>query len=250
MRKVILTICLTLLAVVALLAGAFFGWVLPQIRANEQRSQIQFSCTSAKDPEDQLLKCRDMIERYPTLLAEGHFHRAWAYHGKREHDHAIAEVDKAIAANPNNSLYYSRRAIYHKDKGNIDQAISDYDQAIKLNPKDAGSYAMRGRLRAKRNPKEALADLDEAIRLDPNDLFNLTLSVQTHAEMRDWERVIADCSKIIALRPTADAYYMRGMALAEAKKYEQAKDDLRKALQIDQSHVRAREGLRKLGAEP
>ena len=57
----------------------------------------------------------------------------------KEFDKAYAAVDKAIAAEPNNSAYYYMKgALYASDSTkNVDDAIAMYKKSVELNPKNA-----------------------------------------------------------------------------------------------------------------
>ena len=53
---------------------------------------------------------------------------------------AIAEYDKAIKLNPNNSMAYYRQAIAYVKQHKYSQAISDYNHALEISPKNGKIY--------------------------------------------------------------------------------------------------------------
>jgi tetratricopeptide (TPR) repeat protein len=51
------------------------------------------------------------------------------------------DCSKAIQLNPNEAIYYARRAGGYCSVGKYGQAISDCSEAIRLNPNSAEAYA-------------------------------------------------------------------------------------------------------------
>jgi len=88
---------------------------------------------------------------------------------KGDLDGAIAEFDKAIKANPSNSLAYINRAYAKRLKKDPAGAIADYTKAIELDPKSADAYYNRGNVKAmdKKDVDGAIADYTRAIEADP-----------------------------------------------------------------------------------
>jgi tetratricopeptide (TPR) repeat protein len=68
--------------------------------------------------------------------------------GKGAYDRAIADLDQALALNPNMAVGYRTRAIAYAGKGDHARAIADYDAALKLDPDLAGAREGRDRAQA------------------------------------------------------------------------------------------------------
>ena len=64
--------------------------------------------------------------------------------GKREHDRAIEDFNKAIQLNPDHALAYANRGVAYYYKGDYDCAIEDFNKVIQLNPDYALAYNNRG----------------------------------------------------------------------------------------------------------
>jgi hypothetical protein len=57
----------------------------------------------------------------------------------------IADCNKAIALNPNDSSAYEKRGLSEEHMGDIASAIADFNKAIELNPDPiTGAYLYRG----------------------------------------------------------------------------------------------------------
>jgi tetratricopeptide (TPR) repeat protein len=83
-------------------------------------------------------------------------------------DEAMLAYTKAIALNPNSSLYGSRGWLYHL-QGLEGHAIRDLTKAVELNPDDAYAYGMRGRaFEAAGNRAFAVIDYRKAVKLNSN----------------------------------------------------------------------------------
>jgi tetratricopeptide (TPR) repeat protein len=83
---------------------------------------------------------------------------------------AMADFDKALKINPNDSNAYINRAYAKRLKKDPAGAIADYTRAIELDPKSADAYYNRGNVKAmdKKDFDGAIADYNHAIEADPN----------------------------------------------------------------------------------
>ncbi len=80
----------------------------------------------------------------------------------------MADYNKAIELDPQNSDAYNNRGIAKKDLNDYAGAIADYNKAIELDPQHSVVYNNRGL--AKNDLKDyagAIADYDKAIELFP-----------------------------------------------------------------------------------
>src|SRR5213075_724311 len=91
-------------------------------------------------------------------------------------DLALADFDRVIQLQPQQSSAYFGRGLCQIDQKKIDQGVSDLDQVIKLQmPADAAfaslAAVMKSRIEASRgNLDNAIANIDEAIKFDPAQL--------------------------------------------------------------------------------
>jgi lipoprotein NlpI len=94
--------------------------------------------------------------------------RGNAYHGKGDHDRAIADHSEAIRIEPKYGPAYNGRGNTYHSQGNYDRAIADYGEAVRLDPKFATGYSNRGVSYFRKGDYDrAIADFDGAIRLNP-----------------------------------------------------------------------------------
>lgn len=160
-------------------------------------------------------------------LAESHFEKAQKLAAKKNHDAAIAELDKAIALVPEFMAAYNQRALSKKSRGKLNEALVDFSKAIELEPRDAKLHFNRGLTYfAMRKWKEAGDDLGQAIRLDGSQaLFYYNRALVSLKQGRP-EPAQSDLSKAIELDPSsADAYFQRGLLREQAKDYSRALAD-------------------------
>jgi tetratricopeptide (TPR) repeat protein len=106
----------------------------------------------------------------PDLLRAGPFvNRGLAYEGKGDYAAALADLNKAIKLNANNSYTYQDRADVYGKLKEWDKALTDYSKVIKLTPKFP--YAYRGRglvLLHEGKDVEAQADFEKYLQLNPS----------------------------------------------------------------------------------
>jgi len=100
------------------------------------------------------------------------------------------------------SIAYYNSAISWYDKGDIYNSIADYNRAININPNDTSAYVNRGAAWAKQGEiKLAIADYDRAIIIDPDfeeAFFNRGLAWQ---KVREYQKSISDYKKVIEINP-------------------------------------------------
>ncbi|HUO20449.1 MAG TPA: aspartyl protease family protein [Steroidobacteraceae bacterium] len=103
------------------------------------------------------------------LDADGYARRGSAFASRRDYQHALADLTRAIELDPGKAEYfYERGSAYAADR-RADKALEDFTQAIRLEPDHVPALMARARLRADRDdPADAIApDLDAADRAAP-----------------------------------------------------------------------------------
>ena len=131
---------------------------------------------------------------------------------KGDYNSAIAEFSKAIESDPlNTQAYYMRGLTYATFKEDYDMAFTDFNKVIEVDPYHAGAYNGLGQVyAAKEDYGRALSHFDKAIR---------------------WKS------------DYAEPYYFRGLIYASRGDYDSAISDFNKVIEIDPSHIRAKEVL-------
>jgi tetratricopeptide (TPR) repeat protein len=135
---------------------------------------------------------------------------------KKDYANALADFNKLIKLQAENSAGYRLRGDVHLRVGTLarqlgrpdpagdplDFAIADYSEAIRLNPKDAAAYRQRAcAYAAKGNMDQALAGLTEALRLDPKDAEALCDRAEVYAGMERRDLAEANYKAALRLQP-------------------------------------------------
>jgi tetratricopeptide (TPR) repeat protein/predicted aspartyl protease len=93
--------------------------------------------------------------------AEGFSRRGEAFVSRRDFQHGIADLTRAIALAPAEPRFLEQRAQAYLENGQLFLAMADLDQTLKLKPSDTSALALRAGLRLSgRDTTGALADLD------------------------------------------------------------------------------------------
>lgn len=218
--------------------------------------------------------------------AEAFLSRGYAYLREGLHDQSIADFSKAIELNQKLAVAYLARGGAYLDKGLLDRTIADEDQAIALDPKLANAYVIRGLAYSRNDASDgAIADYTKAIALSQGNADAYFKRGAEYIRTNRLDKAIADSTKVLELRPAdsgaynnrAWALHLKGenaLGLPDAEKavtlaprsasaletraefYEnlgrrrEAIGDYRAALAIDGSMQLARDGMRRLGADP
>lgn len=122
------------------------------------------------DPGRSLARCRHLVDpaakgtagRAAAHLADG-LRLAW----QGETAEAITAFDRAIAIAPS-SFAYLNRGVAHRRNGDLDRALADLDRAVRADPRSARAYYNRSQvLRQQGADARAEADEKRAVSLDP-----------------------------------------------------------------------------------
>jgi tetratricopeptide (TPR) repeat protein/predicted aspartyl protease len=100
----------------------------------------------------------------PDALAR----RGEASAARRDFEHALADLSKAVELRPDEPEYLLQRAFIYRQNGQADLALADLDHALTLNQDFLRAYLPRAEIRLQdKNVAGAIADLDAADRLAP-----------------------------------------------------------------------------------
>ncbi len=122
----------------------------------------------------------------------------------------VAELDRAITANPNDPAPRLARARLFSGLKQWDQAVADYSEVLKLKLDDPTVWSERANLYTFHlglNDK-AVGDYGEAIRLKPNDAWNWGRRGRTYMLLSQWDKATADIEQAIKLEsPVGEDWY-------------------------------------------
>ncbi len=129
---------------------------------------------------------------------------------------------------------HNSRGIELADRGWLDEAIKEFKKAIELDPNSAHAHDNLATVYAeKKQFREALAEYLTAIKLEPDAAtahYNLAVFLSTHGN----DFAVAQYQEAISLEPDyPDAHLNLGLAHADAGRLEEARKELRTAIELD-----------------
>lgn len=124
--------------------------------------------------------------------------------GMRENaDDRLADVAKAIEADPDNLDALKLRAAVHIDRGEFDKAIEDFQALLKQDPDSlavkqaiANTYASQGQF------DKAIEFLNETIQAAPDNALTYAMRAEIYERQDKYDEAIADWNKALELQPS------------------------------------------------
>jgi tetratricopeptide (TPR) repeat protein len=102
--------------------------------------------------------------------AAGFARRGAAFAGRRDFEHALADLTRACELNPNEPEYAYQRGMAYAENNQPIPAMADFDHALELNPDYVQARVSRAQLRTRSHDRDgAIADLDAADRIAPKE---------------------------------------------------------------------------------
>jgi adenylate cyclase len=141
-----------------------------------------------------------LSDAYPP----GHMALGYVYLGQKRYEPAMAELERAIAFNPNDALGYAWLAEVLSRMGRPEEALRMVEQALRRKPFAADlhldsvgtTYSLAGR------PEEAIAPLQRFLARYPNFLgAHLTLAA-VYSELGKEAEAQAEAAEVLRLNPT------------------------------------------------
>jgi tetratricopeptide (TPR) repeat protein len=189
----------------------------------------------------------DDRERASVLVSRG-----LAYARKADSEHAIADLDAAIALKPDLARAWWARAFFNRDTHNLlnnpewrERIIADFTKAIELKPDYIEVYYERAGMFSAydKDYDRAIADYSKIIELDPTYVNAYTARAIDYRNKGDYQRALADRSAVVGLTHSRDAYSDRGGAYLLLEDYDHAIADFTEARRLDPTHPSALAGL-------
>ena len=175
----------------------------------------------------------DDRERASVLVSRG-----LAYARKADREHAIADLDAAIALKPDLARAWWARAFFNRDTHNLlnnpewrKRIIADFTKAIELKPDYIEVYYERAGMFSAydKDYDRAIADYSKIIELDPTYVNAYTARAIDYRNKGDYQRALADRSAVVGLTHSLDAYADRGSAYLLLEDYDHAIADFEEA---------------------
>jgi tetratricopeptide (TPR) repeat protein len=150
----------------------------------------------------------------------------------------VAEYTRAIEQSPEDMKYkfYLLRGMAYRDQRDIDAAIKDFSTSLQMRPSH-DAYLRRGEMYFEKG-SYAIAEQDftEAIEINPS-IEAFRLRGFTYLVLGNLDLAISDGTAIIKLAPnTSDSYNIRMEAYAQVGEVKLARDDARRALDLDRGN--------------
>ena len=152
---------------------------------------------------------------------------------------SVAEYTRAIEQSPEDMKYkfYLLRGMAYRDQRDIDAAIKDFSTSLQMRPSH-DAYLRRGEMYFEKG-SYAIAEQDftKAIAINPS-IEAFRLRGFTYLVLGNLDMAIADGTAIIKLAPnTSDSYNIRMEAYAQVGEVKLARDDARRALDLDRGNA-------------
>jgi len=187
---------------------------------------------------------------------DGYARRAQGLAKLGEFERAVADYTKALELAPNRLANYVRRGLAYRELRQLERAREDFEKAISMrdDPVKRGTgrdvvyvgggeaadwvakaYVGRAAVNGKRRDYSGvIEDCTRALDLDPECGVALLLRGIAHYNRREVDRAIEDLSRAIEVGSDnmADAYRVRSRAFAAKGMEDEARADLKKAVQI------------------
>lgn len=194
-----------------------------------------------------------------NLLSEAYVLRALLH---EENEDKLADLNKAIEADPSSEGAYQGRALLHMQNGDTEKAVEDLRKLMDLNPTNtaialetvrallqlervdeakklltdaleeqptADLYRLRAViLQTEGESDEALADLAKALSLDPRDFAALLMRAEILMGKGDMKAAKEDVKNALAIEPgSVQGIFMRSLVAADEGRLADAINDLR-----------------------
>lgn len=184
---------------------------------------------------------KDAERRFSTIVEiEPQFARAWAGRGQArmmqgDLEDAMVDYDRAISLRPRVGKIYGERAMVRVSMGDFEGAKRDALRGLELDDELVNPHLVLGRVRASENDYDAASEhFRTAIHLAPEDGGVYWWRGRYHRDiLLDGSAAYSDFSYAIELQPAQASYFLdRGILLARAGNWAEAKYDLEEAISL------------------
>ena len=181
--------------------------------------------------KDDALQSAEEAVRLGPEAAFAYRVRGMVHAAREEQDKALADLNEAVRLDPRDASNLRARGEFFADRHESERALVDYAAALKVDGRDARTYWLRAKLRMEAvNTDLALKDFDAAILIRP-DLPGLWGERGLLRMLKkDYAGVVDDLGAALKARPDQDMFFMRGYALAELNRHDEAIRDFDEAM--------------------
>ncbi len=134
---------------------------------------------------------------------------------------------------------YAKRAADLYEGGREVEAIADLDKALALNPNSVAALTLKGDILVNQSRPDFSAAVElytQVLAIEPNNLSVLSKRCDAYSDLQEWALAEADCTQGLAIDPEAvDLYSKRGDVLAAQEDLEGAIADYSQAIELNQA---------------
>jgi len=192
-----------------------------------------------KPAEKDLDKAAGHLQNNPKL----DFGYGYLYNETGKYKKAIQYLDKAISLDSKNALAYNTRGVSYQRLGNPRKAIENYSAAIKIDTTLGIAYNNRGTAvyenqdvaaASRLDIKTAIKDFDKALKFSPGLCIAMRNRGMAYSFIGNNNLALQDLNDAIKCEKDNTTYYInRGTLLITMKSYQEAVDDFRYALGLN-----------------
>ncbi|MBI83104.1 MAG: hypothetical protein CMJ81_07905 [Planctomycetaceae bacterium] len=154
----------------------------------------------------------------------------------------FGDLEKAIAANADNSEAWEERALSYLSENQLKEAVDDFNMVLEKNPESATALLGIGEALLNQGEFEnAIKHLDRAIEAAPRSQTVYLLRANAHAAAKNFKAAIEDVNKSIEIDPTGAApYLVRSQLRLQIEEFDLALADVNRALELAPRSNRSR----------
>lgn len=118
---------------------------------------------------------------------------------------ALLNLEREVAANPNNGEAWTQLGHLYFDSGQPPKAINAYTRALAITPNNADVLTDLGVMyRSNNEPKKAIESFDKALAVDPkHETARFNKGVMLLYDLKDKEGAIKSWEELVAINPLA-----------------------------------------------
>ena len=152
---------------------------------------------------------------------------------------AIANIEQALAINPNFTEAYAMESLNHLNQSNIEAAVTAIDEAVALDGFSISALKIIADV-ALSTPEPnldfALTAMDQALSINPNNPYILNQRCSFMLAVKETETAIENCTRSIEVNPNnVEAYNSRGQAHLSLFDFASAEADFTRIIEINEA---------------
>ena len=192
------------------------------------------ACYMSIGDQDKAMADLDKAIQAEPKLVDAYWHRHLVHLKDGDTKKSLQDLATIIQINPSHVSALSARAEIFKNKDDLQSAVDNYGQAINADPSNPMLYYSRASLlEEKGNMLLALEDYKQASILEPEKVDAIRKVGLYHYQAGSWMAGIADFSELLLRKPDdAEAYIYRGKIHAKLSNFQEAIHDLSLAINL------------------